>query len=462
MSAARAMKPKASLKSLNANFREMASRPLTSLQPASLASALLRAPPVNFSGMGLTSLIGRIVPRIAVAPPLAKAPLAAYLTERRRSARRPPMSWSLNLGTIAGTALRVHVTFLLFLGWIFVASWVSGGPEAAWQGLAFMLLLFACVVAHEFGHIFTARAFGVSTPDVTLLPIGGVARLERIPEQPYEEFLVAIAGPLVNVAIAFALILLAGAHVDTADLYAVERPTTTMVDRLAAVNLFLAVFNMIPAFPMDGGRVLRAILAARMGYVRATELAALIGQGVAFALGFIGLFSNPLLIFIAIFVYLAAASEAHLVAIRAMSRGVPVSAAMITRFATLTPDAHVEEAVQTLLRTSQSEFPVIDAAGKPVGLLGRGDLIRALKQLGPDARVADAMSATVPTIGHRRCLEEAFRMLQEKSAPAVAVVDGNGRLVGLVTSETVGEMLMLHEALPKGARLGPWTRPTGA
>src|SRR6516165_6078168 len=231
---------------------------------------------------------------------------------------------------------------------------------------------------------------------------------------------------------------------------------------LAAVNLFLAIFNLIPAFPMDGGRVLRALLATRMGFVRATEIAAFIGQGVAFALGFIGLFFNPLLIFIAIFVYLAASSEAHLVAIRAMSRGVPTSAAMMTQFATLTPEAHVEDAVQTLLRTSQSEFPVVDAAGKPVGLLGRGDLIRALKQLGPDARVADAMSATVPTIGHRRCLEEAFRMLQEKSAPAVAVVDGSGRLVGLVTSETVGEMLMLHEALPKGARLGPWTRPTGA
>jgi stage IV sporulation protein FB len=135
---------------------------------------------------------------------------------------------------------------------------------------------------------------------------------------------------------------------------------------------------------------------------------------------------------------------------------------MMTQFATLTPEAHVEDAVQTLLRTSQSEFPVVDAAGKPVGLLGRGDLIRALKQLGPNARVADAMSTPVPTIGHRRCLDEAFRMLQEKSAPAVAVVDGSGRLVGLVTSETVGEMLMLHEALPKGVRLGPWTRPTGA
>src|SRR3989442_3692827 len=132
------------------------------------------------------------------------------------------MSWSLNIGTIAGTAVRVHVTFLLFLGWIFTASWVAGGPQAAWQGLAFLVLLFACVVAHEFGHIFTARAFGVSTPDVTLLPIGGVARLERIPEEPYEEFLVAIAGPLVNVAIAAGLVILAGARLSTADLYAME------------------------------------------------------------------------------------------------------------------------------------------------------------------------------------------------------------------------------------------------
>ena len=372
------------------------------------------------------------------------------------------MSWSLNIGTIAGTAVRVHVTFLLFLGWIFGASWVAGGPEAAWQALAFLVLLFACVVAHEFGHIFTARAFGVFTPDVTLLPIGGVARLERIPEAPYEEFLVAIAGPLVNVAITIALIAVAGAQVNIGDLYAVESPDASMIDRLAAVNLFLAVFNMIPAFPMDGGRVLRALLAARLGFVRATKVAAFIGQGVAFALGVIGVFSNPMLIFIAVFVYLAASSEAHAVAVRAMSRGLPVSAAMTTHFATLTPTARLEDAAQTLLRTSQTDVPVIDAAGKPVGILGRDDLMRALKQLGPEARVIDAMTTGVPTIGQRRRLEEAFRLLQESSAPAVAVVDDSGRLVGLVTSETASQMLTLKKGLPKGVRLGPWTRATGA
>jgi Zn-dependent protease len=178
------------------------------------------------------------------------------------------MSWSLNIGTIAGTAVRVHITFLLFLGWIFFANYVAEGPEAAVISLLFMLLLFACVLAHEFGHIFTARAFGIATPDVTLLPIGGVARLERIPEEPREEFLIAIAGPLVNVAIAFGLVLLAGARLKAADLTVMESPNVSLVDRLAAVNLSLALFNMIPAFPMDGGRVLRALLATRLGFLR--------------------------------------------------------------------------------------------------------------------------------------------------------------------------------------------------
>jgi stage IV sporulation protein FB len=372
------------------------------------------------------------------------------------------MLWSINIGSIAGTAIRVHVTFVLFLAWIAISSWVTGGPGAAWYALAFMILLFACVVAHEFGHIFVARHFGVTTPTVTLLPIGGVAQLERIPEKPSEEFLVAIAGPLVNVAIAVVLIVVFGASLDASSLAGVDKSTVSMLDRLAAVNLFLVVFNLIPAFPMDGGRVLRAILASRLGYARATEIAASIGQVVAFGLGFLGLFGNPLLIFIAIFVYLAASSEAQLVAMRAMSRDVPVAAAMMTQIARLEPQAHIDEAVDTLLRTSQSEFPVVDAAGMLVGVLSRADLIRALKMLGPDATIADAMTKDIPTISHRACLEEAIRLLQEKRAPAVGVVDAGGKLVGLITSETIGEMLMVREALPAGARVGPWSRPAGA
>jgi stage IV sporulation protein FB len=372
------------------------------------------------------------------------------------------MSWSLNIGKVAGTVVRIHLTFLLFLAWIFAASYAQSGAASAWNTLLFMLLLFLCVLLHEFGHIFTARYFGVPTPYVTLLPIGGVAQLERIPEEPSEEFLIAIAGPLVNVVITVVLVFVGGATLHGYAATAIDNTQISMIDRLAAVNLFLALFNLIPAFPMDGGRVLRAALASKWGYVRATEIAAAIGQFVAFALGFIGLMYNPILIFIAIFVYLAASSEAHMVALRAASHGVPVSHAMVTKFASLTPQAHIDEAVQTLLQTSQGEFPVVDGAGKPVGVLDRGALIRAIKTLGPDARVADAMSTIFPTVSQRVTLEQAFKLLQQKQAPAVGVVNADGALVGLVTGETIAEMMMLRDALPRGTSVGPWGRTAGA
>src|SRR5262244_3464781 len=181
------------------------------------------------------------------------------------------MSWSVNIGSVAGTAIRIHVTFLLLLAFFFLQGWhAAGSINDGVNSVVFVVLLFACVLAHEFGHIFTARAFGVETPDVTLLPIGGVARLARIPEKPSQEFLIAIAGPLVNVAIALGLVAIAHAKLDPADLSAMDSARTSLIDRLAAVNLFLAAFNMIPAFPMDGGRVLRALLATRLGHLRAT------------------------------------------------------------------------------------------------------------------------------------------------------------------------------------------------
>ena len=372
------------------------------------------------------------------------------------------MSWSLNIGKVAGTVVRIHLTFLLFLAWIFAAEYASAGTAAAWDGLLFMVMLFVCVLLHEFGHIFTARAFGVQTPYVTLLPIGGVAQLERIPEEPWQEFLIAIAGPLVNVFITVVLLVGFGAALQPSAATAVDNMAIPLVNRLAAVNLFLAVFNMIPAFPMDGGRVLRALLASRFGYVRATEIAASIGQFVAFALGFIGLMYNPILIFIAIFVYLAASSEAHMVALRAVSRGVPVTSAMMTQFATLQPHEHIDQAVQTLLQTAQGEFPVVDGVGKPIGVFGRADLIRVIKTLGPDASVADAMGAELPVVSHRATLEQAFKLLQQKQAPAVGVTNAAGTLIGLVTGETIAEMVMLQEALPKNAKVGPWGRPAGA
>jgi Zn-dependent protease len=274
------------------------------------------------------------------------------------------MPWSLTIGSIAGTAVRIHATFLLFLVWIWAAYYRQGGADAAWQGVIFITLLFLCVLLHELGHVFAARRYGIKTADVTLWPFGGIASLERIPEKPMEELVVAIAGPAVNVVIAAVLILMLGATIDPQHLAQLDDPKISMIAKLAGANIFLVLFNMIPAFPMDGGRVLRALLAIRLGFAGATEIAASIGQGLAVALGLIGIFTNPMLVVIAIFVFLAASGEAGHAQLREVSRGALVADAMITKFESLGPQATVGDAVEALLRTTQKEFPIVDGAGR--------------------------------------------------------------------------------------------------
>ena len=206
--------------------------------------------------------------------------------------------------------MRIHLTFLLFLVWIWFSYYQIAGFAGAVQGVLFILALFACVLLHEFGHAFAARGFGIETPDITLLPIGGVARLSRIPEKPWQELVVAIAGPLVNVVIAAALISVIHGSAALEQLEYLESPRIELLAKLASVNVMLVLFNLIPAFPMDGGRVLRALLAMAMPYAQATQIAAWIGQGLAVVFGIFGLFGNPLLIFIAFFIFVGAQQEA--------------------------------------------------------------------------------------------------------------------------------------------------------
>ncbi len=366
------------------------------------------------------------------------------------------MAWSIAIGTVRGTVIRLHITFLLFLLWIAAAHYAQGGWDAAAAGVLFIALLFLYVLLHEFGHIFAARRYGVQTPDVVLLPIGGVARLERIPEEPAQELVVALAGPAVNLAIAAVLYLALGGLVPRGGLELAD-PGAGLLARLLSANLFLALFNLIPAFPMDGGRVLRAFLAHRLGYARGTQIAASVGQAAAFAFGLLGLLGgNPLLVFIALFVYLAAASEAHAAQMRQVSRGLIVADAMITRFDGLAPDSRVEDAVQCLIRTTQHEFPVVDGAGRLCGVLTRDEMIRALKDRGPETPVVEVMRADIPLIEHRRNLDEALCVMQERRLPAVGVTDGAGRLVGLVTPENTGEMMMVEAARPERRAGAPW------
>ena len=357
------------------------------------------------------------------------------------------MKWQWKLGRFAGIDVYVHATFLLLIGWVGVSHWLE---HQSWgevfNGILFILALFACVVLHEYGHALTARKYGIKTRDITLYPIGGVARLERMPEKPIEELWVAMMGPAVNVVIAaglFAYLYLTNSLVPLNQLTVASG---SFLERLMTVNISLVLFNLIPAFPMDGGWVLRAILAMRMDYVRATQIAASIGQGMAFLLGFWGLFNNPFLLFIAFFVWIGASQEASLVQMKNSISGIPVTRAMMTDFQTLSPRDNLARVVGLVLAGSQHDFPVVDGEGRVIGILERDAFIAALSSQGQSAPVVGVMRGSLPEVDSYEMVESALMRLQESGAKALPVTH-LGRLVGLITAENITEFLMIRSAL---------------
>ena len=356
------------------------------------------------------------------------------------------MRWQWKLGTFAGIDVFVHATFLLLIGWIGYSHWLQYGTIAkVVEGILFILVLFLSVILHEYGHALTARKYGVKTRDITLYPIGGVARLERMPEKPIEELWVALMGPAVNVMIAavlFVYLYLSGGLAQLTDL---SIASGSFLTRLMLVNISLVVFNLLPAFPMDGGRVLRALLAMRMDYVRATQIAASIGQGMAFLFGLAGLFGNPFLLFIAFFVWIGASQEASMVQMRNSISGIPVTNAMQTKFEILSPSDRLDRVVNLILAGSQQDFPVVED-GQFIGVLTRDDFIKALSQQGQNTPVADVIRRNVPTVDSHEMVEMALMRLQESGAKTLPVMH-RGRFVGLVTSENITEFLMIRSAL---------------
>jgi len=364
------------------------------------------------------------------------------------------MGWSFRVARIAGIEVRIHVTFLLLLGWIAFAYYGRGGAPAAAMGLLFVCVLFGCVLLHEFGHAIAALRYGIKTPDITLLPIGGIARLQRMPDKPLEELVVAVAGPLVNVVIAAAITV----GVSTARHFnpsmQLDDPSAPMLLQIRNVNIWLVLFNLIPAFPMDGGRVLRALLATRLPYARATQIAAGVGQFMAFAFAFWGLYTHAyLLLFIALFVYMGAAQEAAATQMRELTRHSKVAHAMMTRFRTLPAEATLADAADALLAGSQRDFPVADATGAIVGVLTRDALIAGLKERGPAAPVASAIKAGVQSIPLEYNLEDAFRIINDEQLPAVMVMDDTGKSVGMITPDNVAELMMIQSALDRRATM---------
>jgi Zn-dependent protease/CBS domain-containing protein len=362
----------------------------------------------------------------------------------RRQAPGQTGRWSWNLGRLFGIEVRVHATFLILLVWVAASHVMAGhGLAMAASGVAFIVCVFAIIVLHELGHALTARRFGIKTRDITLLPIGGVARLERMPSKPSEELLVAIAGPAVNVVLAlllFGVLVLLGAMEDVGRLSLVGGP---FLAKLMWTNIALAAFNIIPAFPMDGGRVLRALLAMRMSYVRATDLAAMVGQGVALVFGAVGLFINPFLVFIALFVWIGAQGEARLAHVHASLAGVPVSTAMITRFATIAPNEPVSAVVSRMLGGFQDDVPVVDGT-KILGVLGREDVLRAAIAGRSDAPVSAVMRTDSAVVEESDSLELAFDRLQASGQRCIPVVHGE-EVVGVLPVDNVAYVLRMRE-----------------
>ncbi|MEO8679681.1 MAG: site-2 protease family protein [Vicinamibacterales bacterium] len=359
------------------------------------------------------------------------------------------MAWSWKLGRAAGIDVYVHVTFLMVIGWIALVYWNQSHSYAAVvSGVGYILALFACVVLHEFGHALTAARYGIRTRDITLLPIGGVARLERMPEVPIQEFWVALAGPAVNVVIAAALFLYLNASGNWEPVSELSVATGGFVERVMLANVMLALFNLLPAFPMDGGRVLRALLATRMEYTRATERAAAIGQGMAILLGFIGLLGNPMLIFIALFVWIGAGQEASMALMKSALGGIPLRRAMLTDFRTLAPANTLGDAVDLLLASSQQDAPVV-ADGRLAGILTRQDLLTALARGGRTALVGEHMKTDCPTADAAEMLEAALLRMQGHNCRTMPVLE-RGVMVGVVTMDNVGEFMMIHAAEQKG------------
>ena len=356
------------------------------------------------------------------------------------------MKWSWRIGRVAGIDVFLHATFLILLGWIGLSHYlVRKSLEDALGGLLFIGSLFFIVVLHELGHALTARRYGIRARDITLLPIGGVARLERMPEDPKQELAVALAGPAVNVALA---VILAAILVPASAWKALGNAQLVggnFLEKLLWINVALAGFNLIPAFPMDGGRVLRALLAMRTDYVRATQIAASIGQGLALVFGFIGLFWNPFLIFIALFVWMGAAGEASMVQMKSALGGIPVERAIITDFRTLSPDDSLQKAVGLVLAGFQNDFPVVQD-GRLVGVLTRAGLLAALAQKGEGSAVRHTMETTFETADPREMLESVFVRLQNCGCHSLPVLQA-GRLVGLLTMENIGEFMMIQSAL---------------
>jgi Zn-dependent protease/CBS domain-containing protein len=355
------------------------------------------------------------------------------------------MQWSFKLGKIFGIEFRIHVTFVLLLLFVYMSGSSQGGPAYGTRAVLFISAVFACVLIHELGHSLIARRFGKEAKSITLLPIGGVATMEEMPEKPGQEIAMSIVGPFINLAIAGILYLLVGnwTGISAPNLYADS--ARAFFAGLISVNIMLAIFNLIPAFPMDGGRVLRGILALRMDYGRATSMAVFIGQAVSMLFIFYGIFFNWWLGLIGLFLYIGAGSEKQHVMLRSVLRQVPASEAMATDFRALRPDESLSRALEHVFHGCQEDFPVV-ADSRIEGILTRTGVLSAIHEKGLTPQVSDVMDRNFLSVDTHTPLDEVYRQLQSGHKTAAAVLQ-HGQLKGMLCLDGISRYFMIQSAL---------------
>lgn len=367
------------------------------------------------------------------------------------------MEGGIPLFKVRGIQIRMHITFPLILVWGAIQFGVLArrGLAGALFGVIVTGLLFVIVVLHELGHSVVAQSYGVPVRQILLLPIGGIAQLGKIPEKPDQELAIAIAGPLVNFALAGLLAIVglaAGLDMSLRGLGGVlsqlGSANLSAIFRYVFVsNLFLGLFNLLPAFPMDGGRVLRALLASRMDYARATALAVTIGQGLAWLMGLWGFLGGGFfLVLVAIFVYTGAGQEGRMVMVRSVLGELKVGQAYSRQAKWLSPQSTLREAVELTLSSFQSDFPVCEGS-RLVGLLTHTQLVEALSQGGPEQTVGSSMRVNITPLSPGDRLVDAQNRLIEERVDALPVEEA-GQFVGLVTSRDIGEVFQLASRWP--------------
>jgi Zn-dependent protease len=359
------------------------------------------------------------------------------------------MKANLNLGSVSNIKINLHWTFFFLIAWIVFSELNRGGTiNSILFNLALVLAVFVCVVLHELGHALTAKRFGIETKKITLLPIGGIASLQSIPESPKQELLVALAGPLVNVIIAVILFFIIPVdelmHLNFTETFEILMSFTwqNFIFFLFIVNLGLVVFNMIPAFPLDGGRVLRALLAMKMERVKATQIASNIGQVIAVFFLLIGLLFNPILIFIALFIFLGAYGENQIVQHLALLKGHTVEEAMMTNITTFSPNDNLELVVNKIISGTETNFVVVkDKSVK--GLLYHKDIIENSTK---NILVKDVMSTSFKTIKPNAHLKEIYNFVFAEKKSFIPVLNQE-KLVGVIDATNLNEYILLQAKL---------------